>query len=349
MMNLKAVRNALAEQTKRRSTIILPNSALTMNDDGRLAVEGEYLSLSEVAREALAGRAQVPREFFLRCPGDMQAYLFNRLYPSSVDENDPDGSVGLILQDGVTIEAVCDPHLAILSAEDVLESALSCRPPSIVEKDLKVSAYQLNGVFRLSLVSDAFHAQPHVGDIVHAGIDILHSNTGAFATQIESYLLRLACRNGLLLKVCRHSLRGPQRIRRAAAGNERLTRRRVEEMSRRAWLELDAKMAAVNALASESVDNVAAIIRAICERLRFPDRLVNEVLQALNQDEYGATNTLWDVVGAFSRLGTHSRALSENTRRYLRELSGELISERVHQCPTCGRVRRGSLRLLPRR
>ena len=108
-------------------------------------------------------------------------------------------------------------------------------------------------------------------------------------------------------------------------------------------------MEAVQLIAEERVDNRAALIRAIGEKLRFPKRLIEDIVRALEEDEGSPSGTLWDIVGAISRVGSHSNRLSAATRRFLQELSGDVVSERVDRCPTCGKLalRRG--RLLPRR
>ena len=153
----------------------------------------------------------------------------------------------------------------------------------------------------------------------------------------------------MLIRVCSHTSGRRARVRRAAAKNADLTRRRVRQMAEQAWGELQAKMAAVEQLAQEEVDNAAGLIRSIGEKLRLSDGLIQEIIRALDRDELGRSGTLWDVVGAISRVGSRSERLSGGTRRYLQELSGELIHERVARCPTCGAVRRPSARYLPRR
>ena len=123
----------------------------------------------------------------------------------------------------------------------------------------------------------------------------------------------------------------------------------IQAMARAAWTELDAKIEAVRLLAEERVDKRADLVRSIAEKLRFPERLVKDIVQALEEDEHAPSGTLWDIIGAVSRVGTHSDRLSSATRRFLQELSGDLIFERVHRCPTCGRSDLRQRRLLPRR
>jgi len=347
--SLASIRQWLASRQGRTSYIEAATNQLSIDGDGRLTFDGQAFTLSEYARAELARMAGIPREFFDRCPSDLQAYLFNRLYPEFIGTS-PSGPITLLIMQGDShVEGIADPELALLGADEVLETALSACPDSIDEGQLKVVNFRMNGEMRISIVSSQVQTEPRVGDIVRAGLDIRHSSFGRFGTQIESFFLRLACRNGMLSKVCQHESNAISRIRRAAAQNRDRTIDRVEQMARMAWNELDSKMKAINLLAEQPVDNTAALIRSIGEKLRFTERLINQIIAAIEADEIEPSGTLWDIVGAFSRIGTHADRLSPATRRYLQELSGDLIGERVESCPTCGGIRRGRMRYLPRR
>ena len=349
METLNDIRQQLARRRARRSTLEVPMDSLRLNDNAKLVVEGRCLALGTEARSTLARQASIPSTFFDACPEEVQAYLFNRLFPRAIQCKDVPEHVGLILEDETLIVGVADPTLTLFSGDEVLDAALAAKPDDVDEDELEVACFGLNGDLRVSIVSRQLETHARVNDIVRAGLDIRHSDTGAVATQIESYLLRLACSNGMLIKVCTHTGRGHSRIRRAAAHNVQLTRHRIEEKARTAWGELHAKMAVVKLLATEHVDNAAALIRSIGEKLRFPERLVNNLVEALAADEMEPSGTLWDIVSAFSRVGTHTDRLSLITRRYLQEVSGDLIGERVERCPTCGRICRGRMQYLPRR
>lgn len=349
MQTLTDVRQRLAERQAGRSMLEVPVNSLSLDESGRLRVSGGTFILSDEARVTLAVRASIPPSFLNKCPTDVQAYLFNRLYPQALGDRGSDDATGLILENDAVVVGIVDPKLSCLSGAEVLEAVLDAKPEAVSEEELEVTQFELNGVLRLSVVSHVLQTEPRVGDLVRAGVDVWHSDTGLSATQVESYMLRLACLNGLMVKVCAHGDGCGSRIRRAAAHNRRQTLRRVEEVARKAWRELDAKLAAMRILASERVDNPADLIQAIAEKLRFPESLVSRILEALDADEMGPSGSLWDLVNAFSRVGTHDERLSSATHRFLQELSGHLIQERLERCPSCGRVQRGMPRYLPRR
>jgi hypothetical protein len=353
MESLSTVRQLLEERRARRTIIEAPTEAIGLDEDGKLRVNGETFTLGRDAENVLAIRAGIPRDFFAALHPPIKGLLFEHLYrpaaANAVRERRLHRSTGLILEDGKRCVGIVDPGLACLSGDDVLQATLAAKPRAIDEARLEVPDFRLNGDIHVSIVSLALETQPRPGDIVYAGIDIRHSDNAVFATQIESYLFRLVCRNGMLMKICRHTGTLPMRLRRAAVHNPRLTLQRVEEMATVAWAELDAKIEAIRLLADERQDNSAAIIRALGEKLRFPNRLIEDIVRALEEDEGSPTGTLWDIVGAISRVGTHSDRLSVATRRFLQELSGDLVAERVQRCPTCGKLDLHRGRLLPRR
>ncbi len=353
MKSLNAVRDLLAERRPRLARIEVPTEATELDDDGRLRIDGETFTLGSDARKVIANRANIPTEFFAHARPKIQKFLFDQLYldavRNAIQARKLHHRTGLIVQDGECCVGIVDPRLACLAGDDVLNATLEAKPGDIDEAQLEVPHFSLNGEVRVSIVSQSLATVARVGDIVYAGIDIRHSDSGAFATQIESYLYRKVCSNGMLMKVCRHTDAVPLRLRRAAVHHPDRMLQRIQAMAKSAWGELGAKMEAVRLLADERLDNRAALIRSVGERLRFPKKLINDILQALEEDETGPSGTLWDIVGAISRVGTHSNRLSVATRRFLQELSGDLVAERVERCPTCGRLdlRRG--RFLPRR
>lgn len=349
ILRLSDVRNALADSSSRRSILTVPTAELRLGDDGRLHVNGQTFGLSVGARDVLAKRASIPITFFRECAPDVQRFLFDRFFMPSRGEKESDEQMRLIVEDGQNVHAILNPKLALLSAEEVLGIAVTQRPPEVDESTLYVPSFALNGHLRVSIVTPSISAEPRVGDVVHGGIDVLHSDSADCGTQVTSYLMRLACRNGMLIKVCQHGSSIPSRVRRATDNNRELTRTRIAEMANKAWRELDAKLRAVQVLAEHHIPNPAQVLASLGEKLRFPARLVREVLKAIDDDELGRTDTAWDLVNALARLGTHNPRLGEATQRFLQELSGDLIHEQMPQCPSCGQLMPRRSRFLPRR
>jgi len=350
MKSISCVRDDLAEHQTRISRITVPVTAIDFDDVDHLIVGSDRFRLGDRALRTFARLSDTPATFMAKRDPDVRGFLFRRLYPEHAEAKWGKATMSLVLLDGTLVKGVVDPDLALLEGSEVLEAALSVCPEEIDEGRFEVEDVCFNGDLHVSFTSPQLQTSPRVGDVVQAGLHVGHSDTAEFATRICSYLLRLACENGMVVPVCQHtSIETASRIRRASAGNRALTLQRIEDMAATAWQELPAKMKAVEILARERAHNSADLVRSIGVKLRFPDRLVTELIDALDDDELPRSGTLWDVVGAFSRVGTHSDRLSRQTRLYLQETSGQLIQERVDLCPRCGAVNTGNIKYLPRR
>jgi hypothetical protein len=177
-----------------------------------------------------------------------------------------------------------------------------------------------------------------VGDIVEGGISVRHSAVGKHGTQVHSYLHRLVCDNGLLVRVCdeRRSLR----VRRlhSTGFSPEAQLRRIEIILRQAWNQLEAKLAGLRALVERSV-NPRQMIEQLCLRQGFSNRIRDALIDALDHDETGLVPaTEFDVVQAIARLTTHRQDVREPIRERLFALAGALSQRYVHTCPHCHSV-----------
>ena len=349
MTTLTELKTRLSERASRRSTVSITAGKLALNEDARLCVNGSEFELTTEGRNSLARRASIPCDFFEKCPPDTQSFLFNRLHKPEILGSRCEEPVTLVLEDGNRVLGIVNAGLALLTGQEVLDIVLAQRPAHVAASSLEVSSVSLNGHVRVWIVTPRISTQPQVGDTVYGGIDILHSETADVGTSINSFFLRLVCINGMLVKTCPHGEKVPNRIRRATESNRDLTCARIAEMAHKAWHELAVKLKALGELAKQPVDNVPRLLESIGDRFRFPTHLVREIVAAVQDDELAPSSSLWDLVNALSRIGTHAADLSEARQRYLQELSGELINDRVPQCPTCGRVMPRRMRFLPRR
>lgn len=349
MITLPELKTKLSERASRRSSLLITAGKLTLNEDARLCANDSEFELTTEGRNSLARHASIPCDFFEKCPPDTQSFLFNRFHKPEILGSRWDEPVTLVLEDAIRVLGIVNAGLALLTGQEVLDIVLAQRPSHVGTSSLDVSSVSLNGHVRVSIVTQRINTQPQVGDTVYGGIDILHSETADVGTSINSFFVRLVCRNGMLVKTCTHGEKASRRIRRATESNCDLTRARIAEMAHRAWHELDAKIQALRELPQQPVDDVPKLLESIGERYRFPADLIREIVAAAQHDELASSSSLWDLVNALSRVGTHADHLSEARQRYLQELSGELINDRVPQCPTCGRVLPRRMRLLPRR
>jgi hypothetical protein len=179
--------------------------------------------------------------------------------------------------------------------------------------------------------------------VVKAGLRITHSFTGWHATTVQSFLYRLVCENGMTHRECvssrsAHTRRLPVSHPDALA----LQTAQVRRLAKQTWQALDAKLESVRTLQDEPVDATGLMIRWI-ERARLSTRYVLPRLRQAWEEE-GSEPTIYGVVNAFTRAGTHGRVLSARVRRTLMALGGTLAFHRMHLCPQCFSMMRAGVR-----
>ena len=330
--------NRVREQSRKISFTKIETDGLHLRRDGRLNTSAGELRLDTSAVPRLAKRVGVPSGFFETCSPALRASVFNEFLQHGLRGERVPSHMKAIIHDGDVLLGVADPDLALLNSAEVLETVLDALPPDLDREHLEVVNFRSNGELRVAVSTPQIVGEPRVGDIVQGGINVRHSPVGGFATQVSSFLFRLVCQNGLLVPTCQHEHR--LRIRRAAEENAATTLEKVREVAGIAWTELRSKLDAVQRLAQETVTDPEGLIRAIARQSGLSRRVAAQVISALNVDELGGGDSLFDVINAFARIGTHSERLSSGRRRMLQELSGDLVTERINECPTCGALQR---------
>jgi hypothetical protein len=342
MLTLTDIRHQLEDRQGRLIFRKIASSGIHLSPEGRLIAGDQTYLLEPAAKKDLARRARIPSDFFEALPPDLQAALFNRLYPTTLMHPTTPAELNVAIMDGRLAVSISDAALAVVRGVDVLEAVLEATPPDRGEREsFEVAHFRLNGGISLSLVSPTISAEPRVGDIVRGGVDVHHSDTGAFGTQVSSYLFRLVCTNGQLLRVCEHD--EDLRVRRGGPETADAVLRRVRDVTCLAWQDLQLKLAVLRDLTNEVVDDPAAVIDRILRDAGFypSQKLIRELLAALNADELGNRGTLYDVMNAFSRVGTHAaRRPFPWCRRFL-FASGDILRERFERCPQCRSILQG--------
>jgi hypothetical protein len=309
-----------------------------MLDSGEIRVHSENFTLNPEAQKCLARLIRCPVEFFGAVPVDLRAVISNRLLGTAKLER-----ICVTLMNDSEVIGFSDPKLIGLWGTEVLEATFDAIPEGVKTEFAELEARRFNltsDVLELDVTTPRASVEVKVGDIVAAGISIYHSSSGMFATQISTYLHRLACKNGMLVPVCRNDKR--LRIRRL--DGLRFSKKEMLENIRRisqiAWDELDFKLQALAELTNNKVD-AEAVLADLVKRMHLNKKVGQALRQALHEDELGVDESQLGVINALSRGATHYSGRNRNLRRRLMEASGVLSQEQVHRCPTCLSIIRG--------
>jgi hypothetical protein len=202
---------------------------------------------------------------------------------------------------------------------------------------------EADGQLELELVGTAKSLEIRQGDVVKAGLHVSHSRYGEQATQIQSFIYRLVCSNGMTRREC-VSGEGIVRTRRLPADHPRgkdLLLDQIRRLTARTWRQLEPQLAELRSTSERKAD-VQQVLKQWLQRTRIStrvsdDRVVRTMMDRLLSAwrEEGSENTYYGAVNALTRVGSHDPALSARQRRVLSLLGGLLAFSGVHICPRC--------------
>jgi hypothetical protein len=180
-----------------------------------------------------------------------------------------------------------------------------------------------------------------LGDVVQAGLHIVHSPFGKSATVVEAFVYRLVCSNGLTRRHCVNE--GLTRTRKLPAANAYsydLQVDQIRRLTRQTWNGLQPRLEALRATSDRCVE-VEHFLRAWLPRARmFSKAMLDRLLSAWREE--GGENSVYGGINALTHVATHDRELSLRQRRILASLAGLLSFADIHLCPKCLSVLAGS-------
>jgi len=218
----------------------------------------------------------------------------------------------------------------------LMEIVNSSVPEHLSTEQIRISRlYRSNNKLSFSCFSPQIIAEPRVGDIINGGIDVHHSTSGEFGTQVRCYLQRLVCKNG----ACTHICKDEKHLHARRLANGRFDQQdmvnQLHRLFKETWAQLDEKLQAVHGLLGKEKVSIDFLQQ---QRTRFSlnNEMLREIEIAVNHDELGPSNTQYDIFNAISRVATHSESLSLRQRRRLMFMAGEFSQQDIHRCSQCG-------------
>lgn len=336
MQNLSQLTQQIREQYAGLLSIIVPTEQISLTENGLLYTGKNEFPLAHEASEQFARLLKIPANFYLTLESDLRAIFFNRRFPTKR----ADGSMGHDLRFTLNKEKQLigydDPKLLKINPMRLMEVVNSSLPKGLMAEQIEVSRLHLaSNMLSFSCYSPQIECQPRVGDIVNGGIDVHHSASGEFGTQVRVYLRRKICQNG----ACAHICEDERQVRARRLTNGRFDDRdminQIGRLLTEAWSQIDAKLQAVKDLLDKKRVSVDFLRQ---ERTRFSlsNRILTSIENATGQDEIGPTGTQYDFFNAISRIATHDDSLSLRQRRRLMFMAGEFSQQDVHRCSQCG-------------
>lgn len=244
-----------------------------------------------------------------------------------------DGTVSLFVR-GQELVGIDRGDLARLWGHEVMQAVAEGLGGR--EDELEVTRFETVGEsFRCDVITHRAERQVRRGDLVIGGVHIDHSLTGDYATQVEGYFYRVICTNGAIHRECLGARRIP-RTRRLPASDPRARgqqREQVKRLTAGALNMLSTRFQGLERLTTERADFVPLADNWLRRSRLSPDRLMPLLTRAYGEE--GGGGTVYEVMNAFTRVGTHATELSPRMRDTLARLGGLLAFGHSRLCPRC--------------
>ncbi|HTB11110.1 MAG TPA: DUF932 domain-containing protein [Bryobacteraceae bacterium] len=239
-----------------------------------------------------------------------------------------------VLQNGDLFTLV-DPDLTNLSIADVLR-AIAEELGADADHLLVARIEDTGELVEAELFSPMQATEVRRGDVVQSGISVLHAPYGKQATQIQAFIYRLICSNGMTRRECvsRDNIVRTRRLPPDRYANAReLQLSQIRRLVRRTWTSLRAHLDAFRATRERGAD-VEELLQQWLLRGRISTNGMMPRLLAAWREE-GSDDSIYGAINALTRLATHDRRLSSRQRRTFASLAGLLAFRDVHLCPRC--------------
>ena len=340
MPNLTQLTEQIGQRYGHVRTVAYLTQKVAMKESGTLrAAAGEYI----LAPEALAQFARtsgISATAFLAIDPDLRAQHFNRRLQEKRSKGEFPGEISLTLDGHDRVLGFDKPGLLKIDACYLIQIVTSSLPRGLQPDEVQVSRIHCSPtILSISCFSPQRLVEPQVGDIVNGGVDVHHSITGEFGTQIRCYLRRLICENGATTHVCSNSSSSSKRVRSRRLFATAFVQDDMVSQIRRllveAWDQLDEKLNTVPKLLKRPNISSEFLDR---QRTRFSlnNNIITAIGNAADDDELASTGSQFDSFNAISRVATHNQSLSLRQCRTLMHMAGELSQHHVHRCDQCG-------------
>ena len=202
--------NQFAEQVRQSysNQCALPflTEQVVLEDSGTLRAGARDYTLSPEALAQFAQLSGISIKAFLAIDPDLRAEHFNRRLREKRAGGKFGSEIHLTFDKDGRILGFDKRGLLKIVAAGLIQIVMVSLPAGLPPGRVEVSRIHCSPtILSFSCFTLQEAIAPRAGDVVNGGIDVHHSITGEFATQIRCYLRRLVCKNGATVHICRNS------------------------------------------------------------------------------------------------------------------------------------------------
>lgn len=204
-MNLTALATELERRSAAKQDYVANTKQLTMTERGHLQFDTgagmKDLGLNEIAHNQIAGRLDIPVKYYNRMRREAPGLLATNV--NKWLHQEPEQRMIRTL-DGTARAFLSDKYQRIEN-EEIAEMVL----PALLEQEgVKIASCAITEQrMYIKAVFTHIRAEVSVGDVVQSGVSISNSEVGMGAVNIEPFVERLVCTNGMVIKDSKFSAR----------------------------------------------------------------------------------------------------------------------------------------------
>jgi hypothetical protein len=308
--------------------VSLDRHDLNFSENG-IRIDGEFISVDEDARMRLFDKVGAPSAYWKRHRPSFQADALSE----HVRRGDFGRRTKAVLREG-HLFTIADEGFTNLSIADVIR-AIAEELGRDAESLLVARIEDTGELFEVELFSPLQSVDVRAGDVVQAGISVLHAPYGKQATQIQAFIYRLLCSNGMTRRECvsRDTIARTRRLPAGHPNGRELQMTQIRRLVRQTWTSLRIHLDAFRSIQNRQTDVEELLQQWLLRGRVSTSGMMPRLLQAW--EEEGSDTSIYGAVNALTRVATHDRKLSSRQRRHFASLAGLLAFRDVHLCPRC--------------
>ncbi len=308
--------------------IVVPRAAVRFETD-RVKLGQQIFVFGPDARSRVYEATGAPEFYFGRLTLDTQAAVLNAVW----NDSDANEQVTAVVR-GDEFFTFSRADLIRLQPHEVVSAITEALGDH--SDTLSVTRIRTDGDYlELEVISSRQAVEVRRGDVVQAGLHVVHTRFGNWATVVEAFVFRCVCDNGMIHRECL-SRDGISRTRKLSAnhpGGRELQLEQIRRLAARACNRIEPLLGELHATTDRATD-VEKLLESWLRRARISvDLMLPRLLAAWELE--GAERTEYGAINALTRLATHDGRLSARQRRTFASLAGMLAFSHVHICPRC--------------
>jgi hypothetical protein len=203
METLSLIAEKIREKYTGLKSYVIPSEKIALTDGGLLNTGKNEFPLTFEGLDQFAEIAEIPKPFFRTLEPDLRSMIFNRRFQTRLSDQRMPRDIRINLDQEGQIIGFDDPKLLRISPVKLIDILTSSLPNNLSAEKVKVARADIGPKkLQISCFSPENITEPRPGDIINAGIDIIHYTSGDAGTQISCYPRRLVCSNGATAHIC---------------------------------------------------------------------------------------------------------------------------------------------------